>query len=75
MNTMPGFDTTSTFGPAAGLAGGALSCGDNYAPGDYRLPRVMGGTARRGGVRGGVRSGVTGTRKPAQRPSTNRKKR
>ena len=32
---------TSIFGPANGLTGGALNVGDNYAPGDNRLPRIL----------------------------------
>ena len=32
---------TSIFGPQNGLTGGALKVGDNYAPGDNRLPRIL----------------------------------
>lgn len=62
---------TSMLGGSAGLGGGALSCGDSYATGDNRLPKVMGSTrtrkpwAARPYTGGG--SGVHGNIKPLKK--------
>ena len=44
-------NTTATAGMAAtgGQGGGAFDAGDTYAPGDYRLPKVLGATIKREG--------------------------
>lgn len=43
---MAGIDL-SIFGGNAGVSGGSLSTGDNYARGDFRMPKVFGGVSSR----------------------------